>query len=268
MTRAPTDGVLGRLVAAIDCHDRLAIAVTRCRFDDARNVAVALRPGAADDVHATGPAVPAARAGAWRRTRRGTAGRWSCSMPASSPTRATAPIPSTAATTASRIYERIREPDDAPSPPAPTATTSATTYRPARRGGARRRPPLRRRGDREAGGLRARAPGWGSPTWQRLPAQPCLASRVETGIAIAAADLAFIDAVESGRGENWARRGGPLPGDTRPSRSSWRTPDAPAAGAARAIGADACRAAGRDCRRAAYRRAPPSCTPRRWLSSS
>ncbi len=32
---------------------------------------------------------------------------------------------------------------------------------------------------------------------ERLPAQPCLASRVETGIAIAPADLAFIDAVES-----------------------------------------------------------------------
>jgi uncharacterized protein len=30
----------------------------------------------------------------------------------------------------------------------------------------------------------------------RLPAQPCLASRVETGIAIAVDDLAFIDAVE------------------------------------------------------------------------
>jgi uncharacterized protein len=32
---------------------------------------------------------------------------------------------------------------------------------------------------------------------ERLPAQPCLASRVETGIAIDAADLAFIDAVEA-----------------------------------------------------------------------
>lgn len=32
---------------------------------------------------------------------------------------------------------------------------------------------------------------------ERLPAQPCLASRVETGIAIDAADLAFIDAMES-----------------------------------------------------------------------
>ena len=32
---------------------------------------------------------------------------------------------------------------------------------------------------------------------ERLPAQPCLASRVETGIAIDANDLAFIDAVET-----------------------------------------------------------------------
>ncbi len=32
---------------------------------------------------------------------------------------------------------------------------------------------------------------------ERLPAQPCLASRVETGIAITPADLAFIDLVES-----------------------------------------------------------------------
>lgn len=31
---------------------------------------------------------------------------------------------------------------------------------------------------------------------ERLPAQPCLSSRVETGIAIDAADLAFIDTVE------------------------------------------------------------------------
>jgi uncharacterized protein len=31
---------------------------------------------------------------------------------------------------------------------------------------------------------------------ERLPAQPCLSSRVETGIAIDAADLAFVDAVE------------------------------------------------------------------------
>ena len=37
----------------------------------------------------------------------------------------------------------------------------------------------------------------GLPDLERLPAQPCLASRVETGIAIDPADLAFIDSVEA-----------------------------------------------------------------------
>jgi uncharacterized protein len=40
---------------------------------------------------------------------------------------------------------------------------------------------------------------------ERLPAQPCLASRVETGIAIAADDLAFIDAVETRLAEAFGR---------------------------------------------------------------
>jgi len=41
------------------------------------------------------------------------------------------------------------------------------------------------------------ASGLGLADLERLPAQPCLASRVETGIAIAPEDLAFIDAVET-----------------------------------------------------------------------
>ena len=41
---------------------------------------------------------------------------------------------------------------------------------------------------------------------ERLPAQPCLASRVETGIAIAAADLAFIDEVETHSPSAWDAR--------------------------------------------------------------
>jgi uncharacterized protein len=40
---------------------------------------------------------------------------------------------------------------------------------------------------------------------ERLPAQPCLASRVETGIAIDANDLAFIDAVETQLGDAFGR---------------------------------------------------------------
>ncbi|MEQ8654711.1 MAG: hypothetical protein RIC87_19755 [Kiloniellales bacterium] len=45
--------------------------------------------------------------------------------------------------------------------------------------------------------LRAIAAGLGLADIASLPAQPCLASRVETGIPIQAADLAFVNAVES-----------------------------------------------------------------------
>jgi PP-loop superfamily ATP-utilizing enzyme len=58
---------------------------------------------------------------------------------------------------------------------------------------------------------------------ERLPAQPCLASRVETGIAIAAEDLAFIDAVESRLAARLGREAvAPLPRRRMPaSSSSW-----------------------------------------------
>lgn len=46
-------------------------------------------------------------------------------------------------------------------------------------------------------GVYAIAASLGLADLERLPAQPCLASRVETGIAIARDDLAFIDAVEA-----------------------------------------------------------------------
>lgn len=82
---------------------------------------------------------------------------------------------------------------------------------------------------------------------QRLPAQPCLASRVETGIAITAADLAFIDAVEARLA---AALGGAAVVRCRVTHGGvviehGEAGDAAAAGAARAIGVDACRAEGR-----------------------
>ena len=46
--------------------------------------------------------------------------------------------------------------------------------------------------------IRALAQGLGLVDLAELPAAPCLSSRVETGIAIEAADLALIDAVENG----------------------------------------------------------------------
>ncbi len=45
-------------------------------------------------------------------------------------------------------------------------------------------------------GVRALARGLALRDLAELPAQPCLASRIETGIAVEADDLAFIDAVE------------------------------------------------------------------------
>ncbi len=45
--------------------------------------------------------------------------------------------------------------------------------------------------------VRALARALGADDVAELPAQPCLASRVETGIAIDAADLAFVDHVET-----------------------------------------------------------------------
>jgi uncharacterized protein len=45
--------------------------------------------------------------------------------------------------------------------------------------------------------VRALARALGADDVAELPAQPCLASRVETGIAIDAADLAFVDKVET-----------------------------------------------------------------------
>ena len=51
---------------------------------------------------------------------------------------------------------------------------------------ARRAPPLRRGGDRQGGGARARAQAIGLDDLAELPAAPCLSSRLETGIAVTA----------------------------------------------------------------------------------
>ena len=82
---------------------------------------------------------------------------------------------------------------------------------------------------------------------QRLPAQPCLASRVETGIAIAAADLAFIDAVETRLA---AEFGGDAVVRCRVTHGGvvievGEANETAVADVARAIGADACRTDGR-----------------------
>jgi uncharacterized protein len=83
---------------------------------------------------------------------------------------------------------------------------------------------------------------------ERLPAQPCLASRVETGIAIAPEDLAFIDAVEVRLA---ARLGREAVLRCRVTQAGIvielaGAHDAMAGEIARDIGADACRRDGRE----------------------
>jgi pyridinium-3,5-biscarboxylic acid mononucleotide sulfurtransferase len=90
----------------------------------------------------------------------------------------------------------------------------------------------------------ALAAGLGLDDLERLPAQPCLSSRVETGIAIDPADLAFIDAVEATLA---ARLGGDAVLRCRITHAgvAIEVGDDAAAAAARAIGEDACARADR-----------------------
>jgi len=96
-------------------------------------------------------------------------------------------------------------------------------------------------------GVYAIASALGLADLERLPAQPCLSSRVETGIAIDAADLAFIDAVESRLAQSIGRE------TTLRCRLTHAgvvielaaANDPKCEAAARDIGREACRAAGR-----------------------
>lgn len=82
---------------------------------------------------------------------------------------------------------------------------------------------------------------------ERLPAQPCLASRVETGIAIAAPDLAFVDAVETRLAAVLGREAVVRCRVTHAGVviELGEGGDAAAEGVARAVGAESCRGAGR-----------------------
>ncbi len=238
----------------------------RRRFDDARARRAALRAVAADDVPrdgaggAGGGARP--RRGARRaarlaagRARRRRAGRCALSRQSGRPLLLLQVESVRAHPRADAGPDRLRH---------QPRRSRRLPARPARRGRSATSsiPTSRRRIAQGAASTRSRR-GSASPTCERLPAQPCLASRVETGIAIAAADLAFIDAVET-------RLAAALGGDAvlrcRVTHAGVvielaDAGDAPAAAAAQAIGADACRARRPHVRRRAPvpRAAPRSC---------
>lgn len=196
---APRAAALGRLIARLDRHDRLAIAVSG--GVDSMTLAHVARCFSRAQVtmyHAAGPAVPAA-AGARVRAhaeRHGwalrvlDAGEYADARYRANPV-------DRCYYCKSNLYARIRA--STPDPIASgTNRDDLADFRPGLRAAAEAgvvHPYVDAEIDKAA--VYAIAAELGLEDLERLPAQPCLASRVETGLAIAAADLAFIDAVET-----------------------------------------------------------------------
>ncbi len=189
---------LAALVAALDRHPRLAIAVSG-GVDSLTLAHVATRHARpiATIYHATSPAVP--RAARERVEAHAAANGWDLVVidahELADPNYRANPV-DRCYYCKTNLYARIA---------AATADTIASgtnlddlgDYRPGLRAAAERavvHPYV------EAGvgkdEIYALACHLGLADIERLPAQPCLASRVETGIAIDPADLAFIDAME------------------------------------------------------------------------
>jgi pyridinium-3,5-biscarboxylic acid mononucleotide sulfurtransferase len=193
------DRPLIRLVAELDRHERIAIAVSG--GVDSMTLAHAAREfsrARATMYHAAGPAVPAAarsrvEAHAMRHG-------WPLVLldagELADPRYRANPI-DRCYYCKSNLYARIRS--ATPDPIASgTNCDDLADYRPGLRAAAERDVvhPYVDAGFRKAD-VYALAHRLGLDDLERLPAQPCLASRVETGIAISAADLAFIDDVEA-----------------------------------------------------------------------
>jgi uncharacterized protein len=98
----------------------------------------------------------------------------------------------------SNLYDRIRQITDWPIASG-TNTDDLSDFRPGLAAAAERgvcHPFVLAGVDKNT--IRGLARDWGLADLSELPAQPCLSSRIETGIAIDPRDLAFIEAVEGG----------------------------------------------------------------------
>jgi uncharacterized protein len=191
--------VCARLVAVLDRHDVLAIAVSG-GVDSMTLAHVASRYSSARATmyHAIGPAVPAA---ARRRVEQPAARHgWSLVLldaGEQGDARYRANPVDRCYYCKTNLYERIGR---VTSDPIASGTNcdDLDDFRPGLRAADEHRvvhPYVEAAIDK--GDVYALAAELGLDDLERLPAQPCLASRVETGIAIAAEDLAFIDAVET-----------------------------------------------------------------------
>jgi uncharacterized protein len=190
---------LAALVAVLDRHPRLAIAVSG-GVDSMTLAHVAHRHALpqATMVHAAGPAVPAAARG--RVEAHAARHGWALVVLDAgelADARYRANPVDRCYFCKSNLYDRIRE-HTADTIASGTNTDDLSDFRPGLRAAAEHgvvHPYVEAGLDKAA--VYAIAASLGLTDLERLPAQPCLASRVETGIAIDAGDLAFIDAVES-----------------------------------------------------------------------
>lgn len=240
---------IDRLVAELDRHDRLAIAVSG-GVDSMTLAHVAQRCARAATTmyHAAGPAVPAAARG--RVEAHAARHGWALVVvdagELADPGYRANPV-DRCYYCKSNLYARIRGLTDDPIASG-TNRDDLGDYRPGLRAAAERgvvHPYVD--AALAKSDVYALARRLGLSDLERLPSQPCLASRVETGIAIAPRDLAFVDAVESRLA---AELGGEAVVRCRVTHGGvvielGDAADAAAADAARAIGAQACRAEGR-----------------------
>jgi uncharacterized protein len=190
---------LAHLVAALDRHERLAVAVSG-GVDSMTLAHVAWRFSRARTTmyHAAGPAVPAAARGRVEAhaARQGwplvlvDAGEQADARYRANPV-------DRCYYCKSNLYARIRE--ATPDPIASgTNRDDLDDFRPGLRAAAERdvvHPYVEATIGKTT--VYALAASLGLDDLERLPAQPCLASRVETGIAITPEDLAFVDLVET-----------------------------------------------------------------------
>ncbi len=245
----PASEVLARLVARLDRHERLALAVSGgVDSMTLAHVAWRLSRTRATMYHATGPAVPAAARG--RVESHAARHGWPLVLldaGEQADARYRANPVDRCYYCKSNLYARIRE--ATPDPIASgTNRDDLDDFRPGLRAAAEHgvvHPYVEAGIDKAA--VYALAASLGLPDLERLPAQPCLASRVETGIAIAPEDLAFIDTVESSLA---ARLGREAVLRCRVTQAGIVIElavarDAAAGAIARNIGADACRRDGR-----------------------